>query len=62
MKKTTRWITRTAILLALTLAFQSLRAIIPKVTVPGMGFRSVYNRFLVNACLIIAAIIWGGGG
>ncbi len=63
MKKTTRWITRTAILLALTLAFQSLRAIIPKVTVPGMGDLDQYIiGSLVNACLIIAAITVGAGG
>ena len=63
MKKTTRWLTRTAILLGLTVAFQSLRIVIPKVTIPGMGDLDQYIiGSLVNACLIIAAVMVGAGG
>ncbi|HHW70497.1 MAG TPA: ECF transporter S component [Clostridiales bacterium] len=62
MKNTTKWLTRTAILLGLTVAFQSLRMVIPKVTVPGMGDLDQYIiGSLVNACLIIAAIKIGAG-
>lgn len=63
MNRKTRWLTRTAILLALTVAFQSLRAVIPKVVVPGMGELDQYIiGSLVNACLIIAAITVGASG
>lgn len=63
MNQKTRWLTRTAILLALTVAFQSLRAVIPKVMVPVMGELDQYIiGSLVNACLIIAAITVGASG
>ncbi|MFU0801308.1 MAG: ECF transporter S component [Xylanivirga thermophila] len=56
MKDKTKKITYTAILLALTLVFQSLRNIIPQ------GMDQYIIGSLVNACLIISAIIVGMGG
>ncbi|NLW02053.1 MAG: ECF transporter S component [Clostridiaceae bacterium] len=56
--KTVHFITRTAILLALTIVFQSIGRAIP------LGqFNQFITGSLVNACLVIAAAatgIWGG--
>jgi len=56
--KTTQFITRTAILLALTIVFQTMGRAIP------LGqFNQFITGSLVNACLVIAAAatgIWGG--
>lgn len=58
--KTIQWITRTAILLALALAFQSMRGFIPKVIIPVLGELDQYIiGALVNLCLIVAAVIVG---
>lgn len=60
MNKQTRWLTRTALLLALALLFQSLRAVIPKVMIPGLGELNQYIiGSLVNTVLILAAITTG---
>ena len=60
MNKQTRWLTRTALLLALALLFQSLRAVIPKIMVPGFGELDQYIiGSLVNTVLILAAITTG---
>lgn len=56
MNSTVKWITRTAILLALTVLFQSLRALIP--FMPANISQYVVGS-LVNLCLILAAIIVG---
>lgn len=57
--KTVHFITRTAILLALTIVFQSIGRAIP------LGqFNQFITGSLVNACLVIAAAatgIWGSG-
>ena len=50
MNPTVKWITRTAILLALTVLFQSLRVLIP--VMPANI--SQYGVSLVNLCLILA--------
>lgn len=50
MSKTVRWITRTAVMLALTVLFQSLRFIIP-----ALGNQFIVGS-LVNLALIVAAI------
>lgn len=55
MNKTVRFITRTAILLALTLIFQSLRLLIP---MPQLVNQYVTGS-LVNLCLIVAAVMVG---
>ena len=55
----TKFVTRTAILLALTIVFQTMGRVIP------LGqFNQFITGSLVNACLIIAAAsggLWGGG-
>lgn len=56
MKSTVKWITRTAILLALSVLFQSLRVLIP--VMPDNVSQFVVGS-LVNLCLILAAIITG---
>ena len=63
MNKNIKWITQTAILLALTLVFQSLRMAIPKVMIPGLGELDQYIiGSLVNATLIIATLTVGISG
>lgn len=56
MSPTIRWITRTAILLALTVLFQSLRVLIP--VMPADVSQYVVGS-LVNLCLILAAVTVG---
>jgi len=56
MNITVKWMTRTAILLALTVLFQSLRVLIP--VMPANISQYVIGS-LVNLCLILAAIITG---
>ncbi len=55
MSKTIQFITRTAILLALTLVFQSLRVIIP---IPKPVDQFIVGS-LVNLCLMVAAVVVG---
>jgi len=50
MNKTVKWITRTAVMLALTVLFQSLRLIIP-----ALGNQFIVGS-LVNLALIVAAM------
>ena len=60
MNKNVKWVTKTAILLALTLVFQSLRMIIPQVMIPGLGQLDQYIiGSLVNATLIVATLSTG---
>ena len=59
MNKSVRFITRTAILLALTVLFQSLRVWIP--IMPANVSQYVVGS-LVNLCLIVAAVMTGIGG
>ena len=60
MNKQIKWITRTALLLALALLFQSLRGVIPKVVIPGLGELDQYIiGSLVNATLILAVVSVG---
>lgn len=56
MNQTVKWITRTAILLALTVVFQSLRVLLP--FMPANISQYVIGS-LVNLCLILAAVIVG---
>jgi hypothetical protein len=56
MNPTVKWITRTAILLALTILFQSLRVLIP---ILPANISQYLVGSLVNLCLILAAIIVG---
>jgi hypothetical protein len=56
MNKSAKFITRTAILLALTVLFQSLRVLMP--FLPANISQYVIGS-LVNLCLIVAAIIVG---
>lgn len=63
MNKQIKWLTRTALILALALIFQSLRGVIPKVMVPVLGEVDQYIiGSLVNTSLIIAAITVGFSG
>ena len=63
MNKQIKWITRTALLLALALLFQSLRGSIPKVMIPGLGEMDQYIiGSLVNTTLILAAVTVGFTG
>lgn len=63
MNKQIKWITRTALLLALSLLFQSLRGSIPKIILPGLGEMDQYIiGSLVNTTLILAAITVGLSG
>jgi riboflavin transporter FmnP len=50
MKKTTKWITRTAVMLAITVLFQSLRMIIPTTSTYIIGS-------LVNLALIVSVLM-----
>jgi riboflavin transporter FmnP len=52
MNKTVKWVTRTAVMLALTVLFQSLRLIIP---MPGTLSQYIVGS-LVNLALIVAAM------
>jgi hypothetical protein len=56
MKRSLAWLTRTAILLALTVLFQSLRVIMP--FMPANISQYVIGS-LVNLCLIVAAVTLG---
>ncbi|HBG76326.1 ECF transporter S component [Eubacteriales bacterium mix99] len=56
MNRSIRWIARTAILLALTVMFQSLRLWIP--AIPSNISQTVVGS-LVNLCLIVAAVMMG---
>ncbi len=56
MKRPLSWLTRTAILLALTVLFQSLRVIMP--FMPANISQYVVGS-LVNLCLIVAAVTLG---
>ncbi|NLB40854.1 MAG: ECF transporter S component [Clostridiales bacterium] len=56
MKRPLSWLTRTAILLALTVLFQSLRVIMP--FMPANISQYVIGS-LVNLCLIVAAVTLG---
>ncbi|NLB42909.1 MAG: ECF transporter S component [Clostridiales bacterium] len=56
MKRSLSWLTRTAILLALTVLFQSLRVIMP--FMPANISQYVVGS-LVNLCLIVAAVTLG---
>lgn len=57
MNKQIKWITQTALLLAVTLAFQALRYVIPSVGIPGLGELDQYIiGSLVNAVLITATL------
>lgn len=63
MNKQVKWVTQTALLLALALVFQSLRAIIPNVVIPGLGELDQYIiGSLVNTTLIIATLSVGISG
>ena len=63
MNKQIKWITRTALLLALALLFQSLRGSIPKVMIPGLGEMDQYIiGSLVNTTLILGAVTVGFTG
>lgn len=53
MSKTVKWITRTAVMLALTVLFQSLRLIIP---MPGTLSQYIIGS-LVNLALIVAVMV-----
>ena len=59
MNKSIRWISRTAILLALTVVFQSLRLWIP--AMPA-NISQIVVGSLVNLCLIVAAVMTGISG
>ncbi len=60
MNKQIKWITQTALLLALALAFQALRYVIPSVGIPGLGELDQYIiGSLVNAVLITATLSTG---
>ena len=59
MKPSLTWITRTAILLALTILFQSLRSIMP--FLPANVSQYIVGS-LVNLCLIVAAATVGISG
>jgi hypothetical protein len=56
MSRTVKWITRTAILLALTVVFQSLRVLLPFIPV---NISQYIIGSLVNLCLIVAAVVVG---
>ncbi len=56
MNKSIRWIARTAVLLALTVVFQSLRLWIP--AMPANISQALVGS-LVNLCLIVAAVMTG---
>lgn len=57
MNKQIKWLTKTALLLALALLFQSLRTIIPKIMIPGLGeFDQLIIGSLVNTVLIVATL------
>ena len=56
MSRTVKWITRTAILLALTVVFQSLRVLLPIIPV---NISQYIIGSLVNLCLIVAAVVVG---
>lgn len=63
MNKQTKWLTRTALLLALALLFQSLRSVLPKVMIPVIGELDQYViGSLVNTVLILAAVTVGLSG
>ncbi len=60
MNKQIKWITQTALLLALALVFQSLRAVLPKIMIPGLGESDqLVIGSLVNTVLIVSSLTVG---